>query len=328
MAKKEKKVKRPVRLDALLKGIWEDPGNIAGFSSAYNLYRAAKEKNPNITVQLVENWLAGKPAYSLHRRIVRTFKRRKVLCRGLNYQWQADLMEVQEIAKENKNFRYLLAVIDCFSRYAYVLPLKDKKAETTARAFESLISPTNKPINLQTDQGKEFTGAPFKTMCAKYNINHFHTYQDVKAQIVERFNKTFKMRMVKYFRTNQTLNYVKVLSVFVDTYNRTPHSSIGVSPRDVTKRNEKQIHKFQYGKYLAETMATPRFKVNDSVRLSSFRKTFKRGYEKKFTEEIFAISDIYPTNPRTYAVRDKDNEILEGAVYEQELIKVRDVVDT
>lgn len=324
--KKKETIRRPTRVNTLLKSIWEDLSDPASYSTAHKLWKAAAEKKPNISLESVEDWLSGQPSYTLHRRVVSKFPRRKVLTRGLNYQWQADLMEVQEIAPENKGNRYLLAIIDCFSRFAFVVPLKNKKSETVAKAFKSVLSKNRKPLKLQTDQGTEFTGAPFQQMCKENSIHHFHTYQDVKAQIVERFNKTFKMKIVKFFRSKKTLNYLGVLPTVVSTYNKSPHSALGVNvaPIDVTKKNEKAIHDYQYGEYLARTLPVPRFKINDFVRLSVYRKTFKRGYEKNFTEEIFIVSDVYPTNPRTYAIRDKDNEILSGAVYEQELIKVKE----
>jgi transposase InsO family protein len=321
--KKKRGGKRPLRLDNILMSIWEDLENPASFSTPYILWKAVRVKKPDVSFQAVKNWLSGVDSYTLFKPFNSKYKRRKVLCRGINYMWQCDLMEVQEIAKENKGNRYLLPIIDCFSRFVYILPLKDKKSTTVANAFQQVLNRNKvKPLKVQTDKGTEFTGAPFQSMCLKNGIHHYHTHQQVKAQIVERFNKTFKMKMIKYFKSQKTLRYTNVLQTIVSTYNRTKHSAIGVAPIDVTLKNQTEIYNYQYGKYLAEKVKLPKFKINDQVRLYSWRKQFKRGYDKNFTEEIFYISDSHPTNPVTYTIRDKDNEIIEGAVYEPELVQV------
>ena len=85
--------RRPLRINALLKSIYTDLRHPASFSSPYTLFRAAKQKNPNILYKDVESWLETQPVYTKYRRIKVKYPRRKVLSRGLRYQYQADLVD-------------------------------------------------------------------------------------------------------------------------------------------------------------------------------------------------------------------------------------------
>ena len=323
MVSQKKKSSRLI--DGILHDIYYDISNPSSFSSPYVLWKAARLKNDEIKLHHVKDWMASQHTYTVHRRAVRKFRHRKLLVPRMNHQWQADLMEVIPIQKENKGYRYLLAVIDCFSRYAHVVPIKNKQASTTAEAFEEVIRVHgHKPKLLQTDHGKEFIGQAFQKMLKSHNIILFHTHQDVKAQIVERFNRTFKDKLFKYFTANNTLRYYDILEAAVDAYNRSPHTTLGgYSPAGVNKRNEKKIFEILYASYLKENPPDHRFQVGDRVRLSKYRKTFERGFTKNFTEEVFTIANQLDTNPPTYHIKDDKDELLSGALYENELVLVK-----
>ena len=313
-------------LHNLLKSIYYDIKHVASFSTARKLWRAARGHDHTVSLDQVKMWLASQPAYTLHRKVVHKFPRRKVLVKGPNYQWQADLVDLTAIAKENSGIKYLLTVIDCFSRFAYVIPLKNKSAQTCADNFKKLLenlAPT-KPTLLQTDQGKEFVGKAFKSVLSKYKIKLFHTHQDVKAQLVERFNRTLKTKMFKYFSATEELRYIDILPDLVKTYNNTPHSSLGgYAPAHVTKKNRHIIFKILYGDYLKKKAKRFKYNINDIVRLSLYRKTFKRGYEKNFTDELFKVVNRINSIPPTYMVQDQEGVVLDGAVYEPEMVLVK-----
>lgn len=313
-----------------LKKVYEDISSTVSFSSPYRLWKYAKQRYPSLTLQQVQNWISTQTSYTKHRKVSYRFPRRKVIVKGINHQWQADLVELGAIQKENRGIRYLLVVIDCFTRYVYISPLKNKSAEKTSEGFEKILKKSypGKPKYLQTDQGKEFLGKRFQQMLEKYNIKHFYTSQDVKAQIVERFNRTLKSKMFRYFTANKTLKYIDILDKLVETYNKTPHSSLGhVPPLGVTKKNEKKIFKIQYGKYLKKKAQKHKYNINDKVRISVYRKQFRKGYEKNFTDEIFTIVDKLNTIPVTYKIRDSQGIILEGSMYEPELVVVNRQID-
>ena len=309
----------------ILEKVYFNLRNPASYSSPRRLWLATRKTHPEITPEEVTDWLSGVNAYTLHRRVVTRFPRRKVITSGVDKQWQADLMDMRAISRENDGFKYVLAVIDVFSRYAFVRATRTKECVEIAGAFENIIKKSKrKPVKLQTDSGKEFVGAPFQCMLKKQNIIHFSTEQDVKAQIVERFNRTFKEMVHRYFTHLGTLRYVEDLQSFVRVYNNRAHRSLGGrTPSRINKRNEKQVYEEQYGDYLRATRRPFKFSVNDRVRLSAYRKTFKRGYEKNFTSKIFTVVNQLDTQPPTYHVKDEDGEFIEGAFYEQEMQRVR-----
>ena len=123
--------RRPLRINALLKSIY----TALSFSSPYTLFRAAKQKNPNILFKDVESWLETQPVYTKYRRIKVKYPHCKVLSRGLRYQYQADLVDYSALKRDNHSFTFLLIIIDIFSRFALAIPIKSKKRSPCCCSF-------------------------------------------------------------------------------------------------------------------------------------------------------------------------------------------------
>ena len=184
----------------------------------------------------VKRGLSKQDAYTLHKPVRRRFKRRCVVVGGPNQQWQADLVDMSRLKQVNNEITFLLTVIDVFSKRAWCVPLKSKSAAALVTAFRELLSNSNNraPTTLQTDKGSEFLNRPLQRLLKEYGVHHFTTHnEDTKASIVERYNRTLKTRMWRYFTKNQTLPYVDVLQDFVRSYNDTFHRSIGMAPSAV-----------------------------------------------------------------------------------------------
>ena len=137
--------------------------------------------------------------YTLHKPTRRRFPTLPVLVFGPDEQWAADLVEVQSLAKYNKGNRYLLCVIDVFSKYAWVEPLKSKTGAAVTQAFEKVLRRARgrTPLKLQTDDGKEFYNKTFRGLMTRRGIRHFSTAGDTKDSVVERFNRTLKQRLYR-----------------------------------------------------------------------------------------------------------------------------------
>lgn len=119
----------PPRINSLLKSIFYEPSHPAGFGTAQNLLKAVeKTGRRNISLSDIEQWLESQDAFTLHRKIIRKFPRRKTISKGLYHIWQADLADMQAISPENRGMRYILTVIDVFSRYAFAVPIKSKRS--------------------------------------------------------------------------------------------------------------------------------------------------------------------------------------------------------
>lgn len=311
------------RGDAILGKIYYDPKNPSSFSSAAVLLKAAQKQNPKIKLEQVVDWLSGQRAHTLHRRVRLRFKRRPVLVRGPYHQYQADLMDYQPIARENAGNRYILTTIDAFSRFATAVPIKRKTGVLVAEALKKAFEFMSFPKKLQTDLGKEFYNADVREFLKSHGIVHFSTDQELKAQIVERFNRTLREKLQKYMTASKSLRYIETLPDLMLAYNSRPHSSLGgLAPRDVSRKNAEKVREILYGSYLKSKKPKGKFDIGDEVRLAAYRKTFRKSSDKNFTEEIFDIADKLSTNPPTYRLKDKSDELLRGAVYEEQLQKV------
>jgi len=257
-------------------------------------------------------------ADELHKRARRNFQTRKTITTFINDLWQADLVIMDKLTKYNKGFRYYLAVIDTFSKVGYAEPVKKKNAEEVTLAFEVILKRARAaPKNLQTDQGTEFFNKRFKTLMEKHSINHYHTWSDKKAAIVERWNRTVKERIYKQFTKENTLNWINILQNVVDGYNSSKHSTIGMAPREVKESNSQIVR--QRLDVPKTSIKKPKFKLNQWVRLSRYKNIFEKGYEGNWTEELFQIIEIKNTVPTTYIVKDERGEKVSGSFYEQEL---------
>ena len=273
------------------------------------------------TKKEVREWLQTQDPYTLHKPTRRKFPRRQVIVYGIDHQWQADLVDVAKLASYNKGFKYLLTCIDVLSRYAWVVPLKDKTGKSLKEAFRVIFESGRLPIRLQTDRGTEFTNRVFQKFLKENDVHHFSTYNiETKASIVERFNRTLKTKMWKYFTHREVLTYEDVLPEMVESYNRTVHRSIGMPPSEVTWANQTTVSKRLYGRKGPKTSC--KFVAGDRVRLGKTRRTFKKGYLPNWTEELFTVVKCIETRPPVYVVKDDRGEVLEGTFYAEELQKV------
>ena len=135
----------------------------------------------------------------LHKPIIRKFKRRRVYSSFKNNIWGIDLADMQLISKYNKGIRYLLCVIDLFSKYARVLLLNDKKGITIFNAFQNILdSSKRKPSKIWVDQGSEFYNSFFKKWLKDKYIEMDSTYNEGKSVVAERFIRTLKNKTFKH----------------------------------------------------------------------------------------------------------------------------------
>ncbi|DAC81743.1 TPA_asm: integrase [Trichoplax MELD virus] len=264
-------------------------------------------------------------ANELHKPIRRNFPKRRVRVNGIDDIWSADLVDMQEFAKYNSGYKYLLNVIDIFSKYAWSVPVKDKTGNSIAEAFDKIIKSSHrKPIKLWVDQGSEFYNRVVDKMLNDCNIERYSTYNEGKAVVIERFNRTLKERMWKHFSAKNTNKYIDILQKLIEQYNNSEHSSIKMTPVEGSKIvNEIQTWHNLYGNIESLSKKT-KFKVGDRVRISKYkRKVFDKGYTPNWTEEIFVIESIQQTDPITYKLKDLNDEPIEGSFYEPELQKTK-----
>ena len=273
----------------------------------------------------MKQWLEEQEVYTMHKPAIKKFPYRKVIVSGIDDQWQADIVEMNTMPNDqsknqgNKDYRYILTVIDVLSKYAWAIPLKSKRGIEMADSFE-LIFKDREPNKIQFDEGREFYNKHVKNLFEKHEIEWFSTRSDKKAPVVERFNRTLKSRMYKYFTDKQTRNWVDVLDRLMDGYNNTYHNSIHMTPKEASlPKNENIVWYNLYGAYLTVEYGTPKFNIGDTVRISKYKNVFAKGYLPNYTRELFKIKQIIFGPVIVYTLEDLSGEDIEGTFYEQEL---------
>lgn len=239
----------------------------------------------------------------LHRSARKNFTRRSYEMRGIDDTHQIDLVEMIPYALENKNHKYILVVIDTFSKYAWVKKLKNKSGPEATRAMELIFkeNPNRIPKNIQSDLGKEFYNSKFQNLMRRYNINHYSTFTKCKASIVERFNRTFLNKLWQQFSLQGSHKWLKQLDDIIEDYNSSKHSTIKMRPIDVSESNRNRLlHDIYRANTTIQTTVVPKFKLNDYVRISKFKSIFEKGYTPNWTTELFKIVKVLPTDPITY----------------------------
>ncbi|KAF0021869.1 hypothetical protein F2P81_025878 [Scophthalmus maximus] len=311
----------------VMKRVYYDPSHPGSLGGVERLCRALKdETGERVDKARIKDFLSEEDTYTLHEPARIHFPRNRVFVpRPLN-QFQADLCDMQALSEYNDGFNYLLTVIDVFAKKAYVRSLRKKTGTEVTRVFDSIFEDSGTPEKLQTDAGKEFFNKTFQNMLKKRGVIHFATGSDLKASVVERFNRTLKTRMWRYFMAKNTRRYLDVLQDLVHGYNHSYHKSIKMAPMQVecTVENTLQVFQNLYGavpvRYSEKLKMN--FKPGDVVRISKVRGVFDKKYEQSFTEELFTVHECVPRVPPVYRLKDYDGEPIEGAFYEAELQKV------
>ena len=210
----------------------------------------------------------------------------------------ADLDDMQLISKFNKGFRFLLCVIDIFSTYAWVVPLKNKKGVRIVDAFQKLLDKSaRKPNKIWIDKRSEFYNNSFK----KWLKDNYLIHNKEKPVVAERFIRVLKNKIYKYMSLLSKNVYIDKLDDIVNEYNNTYQRTIKMKPVDVEDNRyidfEKQVND-----------KDPKFKVGDHVRISKYKNIFTKGYTPNWSEEVFVVSKIKNTVPWTYVINDLNGE--------------------
>ena len=262
-------------------------------------------------------------AVELHRPARKNYTRRRVVMRGLDETWQADLVDMSAYARYNNGYKYLLTIIDIFSKYAWVIPTRTKSGKDVTDAMISVFKKGRVPRKLHVDRGKEFYNHEFKALMQRYDITLYSTFSNLKASICERFNRTLKGKMWKQFSLRGTYKWMDIVNDLLLDYNNTKHRTIGMKPKDVTTRNSANLLRNVYGRLRVNRTRKIKFKVGEKVRISKYKHVFEKGYTPNWTTEIFTISEVKNTDPVTYKLIDYQNQPIEGGFYQEELTKVK-----
>ena len=255
-------------------------------------------------------------AEELHKLVIKKFNKRKVYSQFRDNIWGVDLADMQSLSKKNKGIKYLSCTIDLFSKYAFVVPLKDKKGISITNAFNKIIKQSNrKPNKILVDQEGEFYNRVFKKWLSDNDIIMYSTFNEGKSVVAERFIRTLKNKLYKHMTATGKNVYYDVLDDIVNEYNNTKHNTVKMKPIDV--KNNKRIYIDEHNEKSA------RYNVGDRVRISKLKKIFAKGYTPNWSREILIVNKINDTVPYTYNLKDLNEEEIIGSFYDRELQKTK-----
>ena len=263
-------------------------------------------------------------AEELHRPIRKHFTKRYVFVRNVDDIFGADLIDMQALSKQNKGYKYILMVEDIFSKYGWAVPLKTKTGIAVRDALKQIFK-QHVPKKLWTDAGWEFYNTEVKTLLKKHDITLYSTENEEKCSVVERWNRTIKTKLWKYFTANHTHKYIDVLDALIEKYNNTVNRAIGMTPTEARKpSNHGAVFRHLYFKKMAKLgEKKPKFQIGDKVRLGVKKDLFEKSYIINWSDKIYTIKRVFATRPVTYKVEDDKGVEHKGKFYEQDLQKTK-----
>lgn len=313
----------------VLSSIYYDTSKPGSYGGVESLFKEAVKVDSTLTRKKVKDWLEGQLVYTLNKQARRHFKRNPVIAEHINENFQADLVDMQEFAKYNNGYRYILTVIDVFSKHAWAIPIKNKQASSVRDSMKEILKNVI-PYKVQTDRGKEFDNELFRKLMDDYEINFFMTKnKEIKCSIVERFNRTLKNKLHKYFTKIGKGRYIDVLDSILKSYNKSYHRSIKMAPIDVREHNEEEVFENLYGykskREILRKFKKPSLKTGDKVRKKYTLGPLDRGYYRNWTDEVYTIDKAMKNLIKPlHFIKASNGQVLKQRFYPEEVQKIND----
>ena len=205
----------------------------------------------------------------LNKGVINKFERKKVIVNHIDEIHSCDLVDMTKYSRINKDYKFIFTNVDIFSKYAWVFPIKSKTIKEIKSCFQKIFK-ERKPKYIWSDQESAFFSKEMLKFFEDNNVKIYHTYSNLKAVFIERFNRSLRELMMKSFVKNNNTIWYDMLPNLIKTYNNRYHHTIKMKPINVNKSNEKHIKNnfYTYDK----TNKIPKFKINDLVRISLKRR--------------------------------------------------------
>ena len=227
--------------------------------------------------------------------------------------WSLDILDLKDYGPENnRGYRYVLVIINNFSKYGWTVSLKNKNAQTIKDSFENfLISSKRKPNLIESDRGREFYNNIFQDFLNKNNIKLSSRNSSYGAVFAERFNRTIRDLLKKIVFEQCDAKWIDVLTKITKQYNNRIHSLTKLTPIQASlKKNEGYVYKNLLDK---RKKIKPKFPINDLVRTADLKKTFSKGDTTNWSFKLFKITELVNDTIPSYKIdniKERHNEAL------------------
>jgi transposase InsO family protein len=307
------------------------PSHPIAFSSPRTIRGFYKQNvNEILPVKSVDEALSGVDSYTLHREYKKPKERNPFFIYSLREQIQADLIDVRQLAKHNDGVTFILTAIDCFSKRAWIEPMENKTAKTSLRVIEKVVaSMMPKPKAILFDRGSEFKNVQVRKYLEEEGIKLIHPNSEMKAAIIERFNRSIQDLIYRYMTENETFRYIDMLQDLSKTYNNRGHRTLKyLTPMDAEKtENKGKVLDALNEHYTRIVLLNKKVKyeVGQTVRVKALPSRFDRGYHERFNREHFKIINVTTRMPiAMYTLQSlNNNEIIKGNFYSNELQPIK-----
>jgi transposase InsO family protein len=282
-----------------LKKVWKNNGYPAATKLLQILGRNGLKRQ--YSRKQVEEFVAGQTVSQLHRRAP-VVSQSHITTAAPGIMYCIDLLDMTAYSHDNKGMKWLLLVIDIFSRVAVVLPVKNKTAGLVAEALDVACAYFNQyPKMILSDQGSEFKGAT-ATWMKKHDIIHrtAEVGDHNRLGIVDRFSGVVKNWIAKLMTHTRSKTYIDALPELVENYNDAPHSSLdGMTPNEAWKfpTAARENHYERIQKALAKkSKSKGAIQVGDYVRVLKLKNVFDKGYHVKYSLGTHKVIEIKGLN--------------------------------
>ena len=296
------------------------PFSYGGKTRVYEYY-------PNQSKKDIDSSLAWSATYTKFRPFRKLKQTSPIYVYYKRQLFQADLIEfdMAEQVEANDDYRYMLTVIDCFTKMVWLYKLKDKQTKTVIEQFRVLFQECDElPANLQTDLGKEFNSRAFAEFLENAGVNHYFAYGDRKVSIVERFNRTIQVLLYAMMDHHNTHEWTDLMDDARQIYISRRHSTIKMTPQAAElSENQSALLRTAQERYSKFKKKLPQLQVGDYVRMAGLKSRFTRGYLQHYSNEVFQVHAVLTNLPTPrYTLKDLDNEVIEDAPFwPNELVK-------
>ena len=290
----------------------------SSFSSSLPLRYASR-----LSDRKVDEFLRSEDTWTRHKAIRHRFPRRRTTGVAVFSHVQCDLVQMEN-PSANGNRKMCLTMIDCYSRYAFAIPIRNKSAHEVSQCLQECFDSQHMwPIVFITDAGKEFVNSEVRELLKTHHVTHVVTNSLLKATMVERFNRTLQNRLYKCMYQEKTKRWIDSLPAITDAINKSYHRGIKTTPHKAFHGiSQPLLH--NYNQFNRTKVA--KYEIGDKIRLSLARSTFQRGYKSGWTDQVFAVTEVRPpidssAEPWSYRVLNLTSGIIvPGIVYDHEIV--------